>query len=158
MRTPAVPRSAFGDSNLGEGFDCTSGVTEPWGNRPPPTGNAFNGGCISVAGPYTLAASAPVAMITFRAEEAGRTAITPHLVSIVGASGNPNGTCNPVVDIEMLCYGGIVTVAGEDPVESLPDDGGADIPWGIIAGFALLFVAGVVLWFRRPRRAAGSVS
>jgi hypothetical protein len=98
-------------------------------------------------------------MITFRAQQAGRAALTPSLVSIVGASGNTTGTCNPVVDVEIPCYGGIVNVAGEDPIAGLPDDDGRDIPWaraGMIAGFALLFVAGVVLWFRRPKRASAA--
>jgi hypothetical protein len=150
-------QTTFGSSSLGEGFDCTSGVTEPWGNRPPPTGNLFNGGCISPAGPYTLAANAPIAMLTFRAEAEGRTPLTPAMVEVVGESGSSTGTCNPVTDLELACYGGIVTVRGADPLEDVDDDGGT--PWfrvGIIAAFALLFVGGLALWFLRPKRRAAA--
>jgi hypothetical protein len=148
-------RTTFGGSDLGDNFDCTSGgVVEPWGNKPPPTGNAFNGGCISAAGPYRLAPTAPLAIITFRAESAGDAPLTPARVSIVGESGSSTGTCNPVSDLEMPCYGGIVSVSGEDPLDELEDDGDGT-PWlriAIGAGFALLFVGGVALWFLRPKR------
>lgn len=157
-------RTTFGGTSLGEGWDCTSGVVEPWGNRPPPTGNAFNGGCISPAGPYTLAADAPVAMITFRAEGEGRTALTPVEVQITGASGFATGSCNPEIDLPMPCVGGLVTVrapGGENPLEGVDTgDGGDDWwRWAVIGGFALLFVGGAVLWFgpwrRRPSASQG---
>jgi hypothetical protein len=147
-------RTTFGRTNLGENWDCTSGVAEPWGNKPPPTGNAFNGGCISVAGPYTLGTNDPVAMISFRAKELGRTALTLALASITGASGNTVGTCNPQQDIAMDCYGGIVAVSG-DPLDAVPEDADDGLPWpriGVGIGFALLFLAGFVLWARRERR------
>jgi hypothetical protein len=149
-------RTTFGATSLGEGWDCTSGVAEPWGNKPPPTGNAFNGGCISVGGPYTLAANAPVAVVSFRAVDPGRTALTLFSASVVGGSGETTGTCNPVTDVEMLCYGGLVTVS-EDPLDTLPEDDGRDIPWtrlAIMGGFALLFLGGVLLWIRRPKTRA----
>jgi hypothetical protein len=148
-------RTTFGTTSLGEGFDCTSGVTEPWGNREGPTGDAWNGGCISAAGPYTLAPSAPVALITFRAVSEGMTALTFFDTEIVGASGIGTGTCNPVKDIDMRCYGGEVHVSGGDPLEDIDDDDGGGVPWtriGLGAGFALLFVFGLLLWWRRPRR------
>jgi hypothetical protein len=145
--------TTFGATDLGDNWDCTSGgVVEPWGNSPPLTGDAFNGGCISAVGPYRLAPTAPVAIITFRAEEVGETPLTPVRVSIVGEEGASTGTCNPVVDVAMPCHGGLVIVSGTDPLEGIDDDG--DIPWiriAIGAGFVLLFAAGMFAWFVRPR-------
>jgi hypothetical protein len=151
-----VGRSTFGPTNLGEGWDCTSGgIVEPWGNRESePTGDLFNGGCISIAGPYTLAPSAAVAMISFRAERIGRTAITPNMVQITGASGVTTGTCFPTIDTPMPCSPGFVVVEGS--AEPTPtDDDGNDLPWsriGIGAAFGALFLAGLAVLFRPWRR------
>jgi hypothetical protein len=153
-----VGRTTFGPSSLGENWDCTSGgVVEPWGNRQPPTGNSFNGGCISAAGPYTLAPTAAVAMMTFRAESPGETALTPVRVQITGASGVATGTCLPVLDVAMACQGGVLTVEGaatdDSPAAGAGSDG-SSFPWraAVFVGCGALVLLGIVLWFSPWRR------
>jgi hypothetical protein len=151
-------QTTFGPAGLGEGWDCSSGIVEPWGQREGVlTGEAFNGGCVSIAGPYTLPPSAPVALVTFEAVAPGRAPIFPAIVQITGSSeALPDlGSCQPAVDNPMQCVGGIILVGEEEePVPPADEGGGGGRRWLWIAVGAVIVVVaagvGVAAW-RRPQ-------
>jgi hypothetical protein len=101
-------------NDLGGGWDCSGGVGAfPKGDENaatgPGNGRAFSGGCSSAAGPNTLI-QGPLAVITFDALATGSDTLVLQDVSIVGDDLNEIGSCNPSVDIAILCVGGSVTV------------------------------------------------
>jgi hypothetical protein len=103
----------FSTPGLGGGWDCSGGVgafprgdsDENAGNG---TGEVYSGGCSSAAGPNNLL-TGPLGVITFNVVGAGTTPLTFTTASVTGNAGPELGSC-PTVDIQMICFGGSVTV------------------------------------------------
>jgi hypothetical protein len=157
--------TTFGEVSLGEGWDCSAeGLAEPWGNREGLTGDAFNGACLSVAGPYPEDPPARVmAQVTFQAAGRGRTAITPVLVELVGGTTIANlGSCLPTAAAPLDCVGGVLSVrGGEDDDGAAGGDEDGDRRWlALVAVGAVVVVAAAGVGFAawRGRRGGAGVT
>jgi hypothetical protein len=110
--------TTFSSPSLGGGWDCTGGVGAfPRGDANPASGpgngKAYSGGCSSAAGPNQLTAGSgfrALSVVTFDvvATTSASSALSFATVdgaSVIGDSLSELGSCNPVVDVAMMCFG-----------------------------------------------------
>jgi len=148
--------TTFGGADLGDGWDCSSeGLVEPWGHRDTLTGEAFNGACISYAGPYRLPPTGAVGVVTFQGVAAGRAPVVPAIVSLAGSETLTElGSCLPAsTPPPMHCRGGVISVRPAEGGSEGSDNG--DRRWIALVAVGAAVVAGIaglgVVALRRRR-------
>jgi len=117
--------TTFGSSQLGEGWDC-SGATLKYAQGDADTdtgaghGRTLSGGCMSVAGPYSLGTTGVLGVVDVVALAPGSASMTLTKVVITGESGIEAGTCDPGIFNPIECGSGNVTITGA-PVTMTPE-------------------------------------
>jgi hypothetical protein len=109
---------------LGGGWDCSAGVgAYPKGDTDgvpqDGDGTVFSGGCGSAPGPNTLIRG-PLGVITFNALASGSTPLKLFRAAVTNDSLSELGSCDPVLDVPMLCLGATIVVTGDVPTSTLP--------------------------------------
>jgi hypothetical protein len=136
---------------LGTGWACDAGLgVYPKGDADgvawSGAGTADSGACSSATGPNTLL-DGPIGVITFTGLAAGTTALSISAANLVDDNLSEIGSCAPVIEVQMNCVGGTITVAN-DPPACLPplgvnigtgrgvsaDGGVADSLWRVVSG------------------------
>jgi hypothetical protein len=125
--------------DLGSGSDCggsgndwhcaVAGVNLPICDNPYTTEADATLFCVGICGPYTSPVNAdpwPLAVVTFDAASPGFDTLTLQDVAIWGESLNEIGSCNPVSEVEIPCFGATLDVQEWTPTPTAtPTRGGA---------------------------------